>query len=110
MTDKLDPYGKCKYVIGTSDDFICFDFVIHPRKRTVEFEAVVNSETGAFIDTFVKPFEVPFEDALDTATELTFQARDWCIDGGMKPRRFDYRNPAVKFTMDVDRAVKKASR
>jgi hypothetical protein len=108
--EKLDAYGKCKYTIGTGDDFIALDFLVHPRKRTVEFEAVVNTETGAYCGDFVKVFEVPFAEAYETAVDLCFRARDWCFDGGMTPGRFDYRNPSVQFTMDVDKAVKRAQK
>lgn len=42
------PYGTLMYVIGSKDDFVCFDFHVLEDGYVV-LHAVINSETGSFI-------------------------------------------------------------
>jgi hypothetical protein len=72
--DATDPYGHLIWSVGTDDDFICFD---HCRiGNFMVLEAVVNSETGSFIDTFAYE-EVDLADAEATAIGMVDNAWGW---------------------------------
>jgi hypothetical protein len=45
-----DPYGSLEWVIGSDDDFVCFDFHELEDVGKVILHATVNSETGHFIE------------------------------------------------------------
>jgi hypothetical protein len=83
-TVNTDPYGILEYCIGSADDFICFDYQTFPEHGTCILHAVLNSETGHFIENFASP-EVFFYDdpdgntnALEAAKELVLEALEWC--------------------------------
>lgn len=77
-TDRLDPYGCLEFVIGSGDDFVCFDYSVDTSARTVRFASVVNSETGHFIQNFEDECTVPFAEAVAEAQRLVNAALDWC--------------------------------
>lgn len=49
--DLTSPYGALEYAIGNGDSFACFDYAILDN-GLVALHAVVNSETGGFIQDF----------------------------------------------------------
>lgn len=76
--DKLtDPYHHLTFAIGSGDDFVCFDYADMPDGR-IRLHAVLNSETGSFIQDFETPAEVPATEAADYARGLVDAAMDWC--------------------------------
>lgn len=79
---KTDPYGILEYAIGSDDDFTCFDFHVDHEARTVTLHAVINSETGSFIQDAETPCTVPFADAVSTAQRLVDDAIAWLYDSG----------------------------
>lgn len=78
-----DPYGLLHYTIGSVDDFWCFDYYIHDD-NTVTLHAVINSETGHFIQDAEPPMRVPAEEAIEEARYLTGQAIDWCVENDVE--------------------------
>jgi hypothetical protein len=86
------PYGHLFYAIGDGDDFVCFDFFIADTSTGKWFgiDAVVNSETGSFIDGFGRAL-VKLDPENRTQTidlvvseilTLIDSALDWLIEGG----------------------------
>lgn len=76
--DKLtDPYGHLHFAIGDEDDFVCFDYAELPDGK-IRLHAVLNSETGHFIQDLESPVELPAVDASAYAQGLVDQALDWC--------------------------------
>jgi hypothetical protein len=69
-----DPYGLLEWAVGDGDDFVCFDFYV--TQRRVLLHAVINSETGHFIDTLEK-MTVSRRDAFAEAVALVDRALDW---------------------------------
>jgi hypothetical protein len=45
------PYGFLEYALGSGDDFLCLDFTViyQPGRKWLVLHAVLNSETGHFI-------------------------------------------------------------
>ena len=72
-----DPYGSLEFAIGSGDDFYCFDYYLHDN-GDVTLHAVINSETGSFIQDAEPPVRVPAAQAVDEAKRLTSEALDWC--------------------------------
>lgn len=79
---ETDPYGILEYCIGDGDDFWCFDYAVSGDGQTVRLHAVVNSETGSFIQNAVDPVEVPLSEAIQVATSLTDGAIEWLVESG----------------------------
>ena len=75
---ETDPYGHLTFAIGTDDDFWCFDYAISDDRTMVRLHAVINSETGSFIQDAESPATVPVAEALSYAQYLVDQACDWC--------------------------------
>lgn len=76
---RTDPYGELEWCIGSADDFWCFDY--HKNDDgTVTLHAVINSETGSFIQDAEPPVTVPAAQAVDEAKRLTDAAVEWCFD------------------------------
>ena len=85
-----DPYGHLNFAIGNGDDFVCFDYEISDDLRTFRLHAVINSETGGFIQNAADPVEVPLADAPAAAQVLVDQAIDWLAgDGWSDPVEHD---------------------
>ena len=78
---QTDPYGSLSFAVGSDDDFVCFDY--HVGARRVVLHAVVNSETGHFLEDFAK-VEVRREDAFASAVALVDRALDWCAENGVR--------------------------
>jgi hypothetical protein len=84
--DLTSPYGSLTFAIGTGDDFVCMDYAGLPDGRIV-IHAVVNSETGHFIDRFA--YEVVENDnAVRVARRITNEALEWHWDED-NPKRLD---------------------
>lgn len=79
---ETDPYGHLTFVIGTEDDFWCFDYARDKEKALVRIHAVINSETGSFIMNACDPIEVAESEAVKAACGLTSQALDWLVEAG----------------------------
>lgn len=77
-THKPDPYHYLTFVIGSEDDFVCFDYAVSTDRSTVKIASTINSETGGFIQEFMPTVEVPREAASLAARGLVDAALDWC--------------------------------
>jgi hypothetical protein len=80
--EDTDPYGSLEFVIGIEDDFWCFDYAVDEERKLVRLHAVVNSETGGFIQNAEDPIEVPFSEAVQEAQRLVDEAINWMYDSG----------------------------
>ena len=93
------PYGFLTYAIGTADDFWCFDFaVIKTRPNGGRYflvlHAVINSETGGFIEDggYEVVSFVPRQAYQRIELQMIEQALDWLNPlGDEKPIRHDKR-------------------
>ena len=88
---ELDPYGNLSYVVGSSDDFICFDFSIalNPEAHGIgdDFlivKATVNSETGGFIQEFGKWVISTGDSPQNELTDIVCEAFNWCIENRVR--------------------------
>lgn len=79
---ETDPYGNLEYAVGSGDDFICFDFAC--EDGWMKLHAVVNSETGSFIEDFGKAAIVRYQDAVAEAVSMTEAALDWCATNNVR--------------------------
>lgn len=88
MNMNTDPYGKLEYAVGSADDFVCFDYAICRSRQLVRLHAVLNSETGHFIQDFCEPVVVSYADrvgdAYDAAMELVGLALEWCAENDVE--------------------------
>lgn len=79
-----DPYGSLEFAVGSGDDFVCFDYYHDKARKRVLLHAVLNSETGSFIEDFQKPEWISYrQDVLApyrAAENLVNMALDWCAD------------------------------
>ena len=71
---KLDPYGHLLHVIGDDDTFVCFDFGADDTHGYIL--AVINSETGGYIDTFETSDIVTLPNMLGIAQAMIERAKD----------------------------------
>ena len=86
------PYGHLQYATGNGDDFFCYDFEIlnaGPRGQFAVLHAMINSETGGFIEGFsyeVMPCNSLAEKmrVVRAAFALVDRAVDWCISNDVK--------------------------
>ena len=100
-----DPYGSLEYAVGSGDDFWCFDFYVdHPNKR-VRLHAVINSETGSFIQDAEAPEWWSFGDAPLAAVRLVYAALDWCSDNQLRHTVRGWNQDPMYFARSVARAV-----
>jgi hypothetical protein len=80
------PYGHLYYATGSGDDFICYDFEIinaGPRGMFAVLHAVLNSETGGFIEDYgykVMPCNSIAQKRLvmRAAVGMVDRALEWC--------------------------------
>lgn len=79
---RTDPYGLLELCIGDGDDFWCFDF--GKDGDNIVIHAVINSETGGFIENAEPIATVPADKAVDYAKNLTELALDWCAENDVK--------------------------
>jgi hypothetical protein len=82
MISELDAYGHLTWTMGDMDWMVCFDAVRHGDR--IAYQAVVNCESGGFIDTIEKGVIPVSEGAalldlperyLDAGLEGHYQAR-----------------------------------
>jgi len=97
LSNKTDPYGSLSYCVGNEDDFWCFDY--HIENDYVLLHAVINSETGAFIQDAEKVV-VYKSIAMEKALEMVDAAIEWCNDNDISPEE------QGKFITDIERDVK----
>ena len=71
-----DPYGHLTWAVGSGDDFWCFDFY-HNVDGTLTLHAVINSDTGHFLQDAEPPITVPKDRAVAAAQRLVAAALDW---------------------------------
>jgi len=83
MKKLTNPYGNLHWCIGSEGDFWCFDYHRH-RNGTVTLHAVINSETGHFIQDAEPPIRLPNQEAIEYAKKLTEDALDWCAENDVK--------------------------
>ena len=58
----LDAYGHLTWTVGNDDWVACFDAVLSPDKTRIAYHAVVDCESGGFIDT-IESGVIPVEKA-----------------------------------------------
>ena len=58
----FDAYGHLAWTVGNDDWIACFDAVLSPDKTRIAYHAVVNCESGGFIDT-IESGVIPVEEA-----------------------------------------------
>lgn len=75
----LDAYGHLTWTVGNEDWIACFDAVLSPDKTRIAYHAVVNCESGGFIDTIEKGV-VPVEDAKTKLYNLPDSYFDSCCE------------------------------
>lgn len=73
-----DPYRYLCWVIGSEDDFWCFDFVVSECKRYVKIHAVINCDTSGWIENAETPVIVPADEAPAVARRLWDAGINWC--------------------------------
>lgn len=100
---KTDPYGHISWAVGSDDDFVCFDYYVERRTKRVLLHAVVNSETGHFVQDFIKPTWVAFATAPEAARDMVNSGVEWCIENGVRFNKRTY--SARKFAREVAKAV-----
>ena len=100
---KTDPYGKLEWAVGNGDDFVCFDF--HAEYGYVILHAVLNSETGHFIEDFEPPVKVPFTQAVAEARNLVESALDWCVNNDVRHSVKGWNQDPYYFVRCVRRTV-----
>ena len=77
-----DPYGALEFAAGDGDDFVCFDYHYQRGNKVLILHAVVNSETGSFVQNFIPPFVIVTDDADKAYMEayaMVCEALDWCV-------------------------------
>lgn len=50
----LDAYGHLTWTVGNEDWLACFDAILSPDRTRIAYHAVVDCESGGFIDTIEK--------------------------------------------------------
>lgn len=103
-----DPYGALEYAVGSGDDFVCFDFHVDVAGRQVLLHAVVNSETGSYIEDFEAPGYYAFAEAPTMAQALVERALDWCIDNELRHSRKGWNQDPYYFVRAVVAAIARA--
>lgn len=107
---KTDPYGALEFAVGTGDDFWCFDYALDPgdldRDGWIKLHAVINSETGSFIQNAEPPLFLPIgEDAIKAAAGLVSAALDWCAENGVRHHFKGWNQDPAYFVRSVRDAV-----
>lgn len=102
---KLDPYGDLEYVIGSGDDFVCFDFDVDRKSGTVRFASTLNCETGHFIQAFENNCTVKMAEAVEQAKMLVSAALDWCGENEVRKTFIGWNQDPTYFVRVVRAAV-----
>lgn len=105
-----DPYGELEFVVGSEDDFVCFDYATFAW-RGVEYVAlhsVLNSETGSFIENFdyhvlplMDPCGVVSPELVRTAHAMVFSALGWCGDNDVTHDRLGWNQDPFYFVRSL---------
>jgi hypothetical protein len=104
-----DPYGSLEYAVGSGDDFVCFDFWVDRANKRVLLHAVLNSETGHFIQDFEKPEWVPIDKAHEGAVRLVHGAMDWAGENDVPHDTEGWRQDPMYFARAVKARIEKHS-
>lgn len=105
--DLTSPYGALEFVIGSEDDFWCFDYAVIENEWIV-LHSVINSETGSFIQD--DDYQViPLEAASVAALELVDRAQEWCAANDVRHTRRGWNQDEYYFWRAVTLAAKKAA-
>lgn len=100
------PYGSLHYAVGSQDDFYCFDF--HAWDYTVVLHAVINSETGGFIQDAAYDLVCILEDEPEyIALQLTEQALEWCTENNIRHNKSGWNQDPYYFFRCVCVAAKR---
>ena len=102
-----DPYGILEYAVGSGDDFVCFDYYIHPNGM-VRLHAVVNSETGSFIENMQEPFTVGKRYAINESAKLVASALDWCSINNVRHDKRGWNQDPYYFVRELGHRLKDA--
>jgi hypothetical protein len=108
---KTDPYGDLEYVVGSGDDFICFDwaFFSHEGRNYVALHGTLNSETGSFIqdhDYTVLDWSGDMEgEALSKAYAMVSSALDWCAENDVRHDKTGWNQDAFYFIRSLARGL-----
>lgn len=94
---ETDPYGLLEFAVGSGDDFVCFDYEITKieGKSIVILHAVLNSETGSFIEGFgyevihinnpkFKVIGEMAQEVVSAAANMVNNALEWCSDNEVR--------------------------
>ena len=103
---ETDPYGALVFVIGTADDFWCFDYDTNHDTQMIRLHATINSETGSFIMDAEPPVEIPFDEAIDYATALVDQAQEWCAENGIQHDTIGWNQEPDYFIKSIRTTIK----
>lgn len=100
---KTDPYGHCLYTVGDGEDgdFWCFDLAV--GKNEIKLHAVINCDTGSWIQDAQPPSFERFGNAKLAAQELVDAALNWCAENGIEPD-----DDGSQFVSDVAEAAQLA--
>ena len=77
---KTDPYKYLEFAVGDDDTFVCFDYEFDGPRAVLH--AVINSETGGFIDRF-EYVECDASIAPEIAEHMVYRALDCLAENGV---------------------------
>lgn len=110
------PYGHLEFAVGSGDDFYCFDYEVidaGPRGKFIILHAVINSETGGFIQDAFHGYEVlpcntmaQEADAVRLAFGMVDQALEWCAHNDIKHSTKGWNQNPAYFPIAVARALR----
>jgi hypothetical protein len=101
---ETDPYGALEYAVGSSDDFVCFDFHQH-ENGDFTLHSVVNSETGGFIQDLEHPYRVTEDRAVSEALGLIDQGLAWGYNNGVRHSKRGWNQDPYFFAREVAAAI-----
>lgn len=81
--EETDPHGELTFCIGDEDDFYCFDYGLSDDRREILLHAVINCETGSWIQDAEPPTVARLCNAVAEAQRLVDQAVEWMAEGNM---------------------------
>lgn len=109
------PYGHLEFGIGSGDDFYCFDYEVisaGPRGRFIILHAMINCESGGFIEDApygyeVLPLNTMAEErtAIRKAFGMAGQAQEWCMHNDVKHSTIGWNQNTEYFPICVARAL-----
>lgn len=102
-----DPYGELEFAVGSKDDFVCFDYAFEEDKCILH--AVLNSETGHFIQDFRYEVAAADDSPYKTAIVMVEEALDWCAANNVKHDKRGWNQDPYYFARAVKRAYLKVN-